>query len=137
MTDFRYGPVELYLVGFDGDGPDPRTLDALGELLEGGLMRLLDFVVISKSAEGDVSIVEVEDADFPLDLHEVGVAGDEDIAELAELVPPGGSAAIVALELTYARRLAESVSAAGATVLSVERIPAPVVNAVLDLVDES
>ena len=49
MTEFRYGPVELYLVGFDGDRPSPDTISALAELLEGGLVRLLDFVIVSKS----------------------------------------------------------------------------------------
>lgn len=135
MADFRYGPVELYLVGFEGERPADSVIEALGELLDGGLMRLLDFVLISKSDDGDVTVVEIEDEDFPLDLHEVGIAGEEDIAELSELIPPGGSAALVALELLYARRLAGSVAASGGVVLSAERIPAPIVNAVMDLAD--
>lgn len=137
MAEFRYGPVELYLVGFEGERPDAGTVAALAELLEGGLIRLLDLVVISKDADGDVTVTEIEDDDFPLDLHEIGIVGDEDVAELAELVPPGGSAVLAALELAYARRLAESIVASGAVVLSMERIPAPIVNAVIDLVDDT
>lgn len=137
MADFRYGPVELYLVGFEGDRPDARTIKALDDLLDGGLMRLLDFVLISKSDDGDVSVVEIEAEEFGLELHEAGIAGEEDIAALSELVPPGGSAALVALELVYARRLAESVAASGAVVLSAERIPAPIVNALMDLADQA
>jgi uncharacterized membrane protein len=137
MAEFRYGPVELYLVGFEGESPAPATLDALAELAEGGLIRILDFVLISKSDSGDLTVTEVEDEDFPLDLYEVGIAGDEDIEELADLIEPGTSAALVALELVYARKLAESVAASGAVVLSAERIPAPVVNAVMDAADEA
>jgi uncharacterized membrane protein len=137
MAEFRYGPVELYLVGFEGERPDPAVVQALVDLLDGGLMRLLDFVIISKSEDGDVEVVEVEDeAELyglgDVELAEIGIAGEEDIAELAELVPPGGSAALVALEMVYARTLAEKVAASGAVVLSAERIPAPIVNAVLD-----
>ena len=36
MPAFRYGPVELYLVGFEGERPDAGTLAALSDLLESG-----------------------------------------------------------------------------------------------------
>lgn len=137
MAEFRYGPVELYLVGFAGETPSPDTLQALGDLADSGLVRVLDFVLISKSSDGDLTVTEIEDEDFPLDLYEVGIAGDEDIEEFAELIEPGTSAALVALELLYARKLAESVAASGAVVLSAERIPAPIVNAVMDAADEA
>lgn len=55
--------------------------------------------------------------------------------DLAELVPPGTSAVLVALELTYARELAQNLAAGGGFVLKSERIPAPVVNAVLDVLE--
>lgn len=137
MTEFRYGPVELYLVGFEGERPDPGVTAALVDLVGSGLVRLLDFVLVSKSDDGAIDIVEVEnETDLyglgDIELAELGIASEEDIAELAELVPPGGSAVVVALEMTYARELASRVAASGAVVLSAERIPAPIVNAVLD-----
>jgi len=48
-----------------------------------------------------------------------------------------GEAAIVALELVYARRLADKLASSGGVVLSAERIPAPIVNAVMDLAEEA
>jgi uncharacterized membrane protein len=136
MVDFRYGPVELYLVGYEGERPDPLVVGALAELLEGGLVRLLDVVLISKDDDGEVTIVEIEDENFGgIELAAAGIAAEDDIAELAELIEPGTSAALVALELLYARRLAERLATTGATVLSTERIPAPVVNALLDAVE--
>jgi hypothetical protein len=137
MAEFRYGPVELYLVGFEGESPDAGVLSALADLVEGGTLRVLDLVLVSKTEEGDVTIAEFEDEELALELHEVGIAAEEDIFELAELVPPGASAILVALELLYARTLAERVAAAGAIVLSAERIPAPIVNAVMDLATEA
>lgn len=139
MADFRYGPVELFLLGLEGDRPDPRLIGELAELVDDGILRVLDFVVISKSESGDVSIVEIADDDddyAALDLVLSGITGEEDIAELAALVPEGGSAAVVALELVYARRLASSLAASGGVVLSSERIPAPVVNALVDAIEE-
>ena len=85
MTEFRYGPVELYLVGFDGDRPSPDTISALADLLEGGLVRLLDFVIVSKSESGDVEVIEIEDQTEEygfgsIELAEIGITGEEDIA---------------------------------------------------------
>lgn len=138
MTEFRYGPVELYLVGFEGERPSADTMGALGALLESGLVRLLDFVLVSKSLEGDIEIIEIEDEnELEFELAEVGITSDEDIAELAELIEPGTSAAVVAFELLYARQLASKLANSGAVVLSAERIPAPIVNAIMDLADEA
>ena len=141
MTEFRYGPVELYVVGFEGDRPDPDTISAIVELIEGGLVRLLDFLVISKDADGEFSVIEIEDDSEEygfgsVELDAVGIVGDEDVEEFAELIPPGGAAALVALELAWARRLAQRFAESGAIVLSHERIPAPVVNALVDLAEE-
>ncbi|UUT35906.1 DUF6325 family protein [Microbacterium elymi] len=140
MPEFRYGPVEFYLVGFEGERPDRATLDALVALLEKGAVRLLDFVLISRSESGETSIVEVEDDPDTLELggyapDASGLAGDADIAEFAELVPLGGSAALVVLELAFQRELASHLAAAGGVVLATERVPAPVVNAVLDTLE--
>jgi Family of unknown function (DUF6325) len=139
MADFRYGPVELYLVGFEGERPDSSVLDALAELLGTGHINLLDLLLVSKSDEGDLTVIEIEDtSEFGLGdivLGEIGIAGEEDIEELAELVPPGSSAMLVAFELAYQRVLASRLAASGAVVLSAERIPAPIVNAIVDAVE--
>jgi len=141
MTNFRYGPVELHLVGFEGDRPDPRTLAALGELLGGGLVRLLDFIILSRADDGTVTVVEVEEdedgAGFEeLDIQTAGLVGQEDIDDFAAQIPPGSSAALIALELAFARTLAENLTAGGGVVLRTERVPAPIVNALLDVVEQ-
>lgn len=140
MPEFRFGPVEFYLVGFEGDRPNPAVKQALLDLLATGMVRLLDIAVIKKDADGTVHIVEIEEAseasDFgDLDIVESGLASDEDIEDFAQLVPDGGSAALVAVELVFQRALASKLAAAGSVVLATERIPAPVVNAVLDIVE--
>ena len=133
MTEFTYGPVELHLVGIQGHRPDPGVVQALGDLLEGGLLRLLDFVIITKSAAGEISVVEVDDEGEGfggLEPAATGVVGDEDIEEFAEYVEP-----LVAFELVYARTLAEKLDTSGAAVLHSERIPAPIVNHALGLAE--
>lgn len=140
MTTFRYGPVELHLLSFPGETPSTEVLESLGELLDTGLVRLLDFLLVSKAEDGSVEVVEVEGEDTP-GLHgaipvAAGIVGEEDLADLLEAVAPGTSAAVVAIELSYQRELAEKLTAAGVELLRTERIPAPVVNAILDLVEQ-
>lgn len=138
MSEFQYGPVELHLVGFEGERPDPGVVEALADLLESGLLRLLDVVLISRSEDGDVTVTEIDDATDgfgDLVIGAVGLAGEEDIADFAEHVPPGASAALFVLELVYARTLASRLDASGAVLLRSERIPAPIVNAIVDAVE--
>ena len=141
MNDFRFGPAEFYLVGFEGARPDPATFRALKDLVDSGVVRLLDFVVIAKSETGKVEIVELDDQDGSLGLDDfepiaAGLAGEEDVESLAASLAPGRSAALVVLELTFARALAQNFAAAGGEVLRTERVPAPVVNAVMDILDQ-
>ncbi len=134
-SEFTFGPVEFYLVGHEGDGPDAATMQAFTDLLATGLVRLLDFVLIAKSDAGEVTITEIE-GDLAgvteTDLGASGIAGEDDIAEFADLIPPGASAVLVALELAYQRDLADRVAASGAVLLGYERVPAPAVNALFD-----
>ncbi len=141
MAQFDFGPVEFYLVGLEGDRPSPGVIEALQELVESGTVRLLDFIIVSRSDAGELTVTEVDDRAEEYGFGDVefaalGLAGDEDVEELAPLIEPGTSAALVVLELSWARRLAEKVAASGAEVLSIERIPAPVVNALVDSLTE-
>ncbi|WP_375386443.1 DUF6325 family protein [uncultured Microbacterium sp.] len=141
MAEFEYGPVELHLVGFEGDRPAPGVIAAIVELIEAGAVRLLDFIIVSKTKDGEVTAVEIEDDSDrygfgTVELAELGIAGEEDIEELAEMIPPGASAAIVAYELVWAKRLAESLATSGGFVIRSERIPAPVVNALVEAAQE-
>lgn len=141
MDDFRFGPVELYLVGLPGARPEPDTFRALKELIDRGTVRLLDFVLLTRGSDGELDITELGDDGEPLGLDGVppiaaGLAGREDIEALAEAVPEGASAALVVLELAYARELAQSLAASGGEVLRTERVAAPVVNAIMDILDQ-
>ena len=134
--DFRYGPVELYLVGMTGSRPAPEVIDALRQQVDAGTVRILDLLTIHRDADGSTTVEEVDVGEFGLELAELGVTGDEDVIDLAERVTPGSSAIVVALELLFLRELAGSLAASGASVLSTERIPAPVINALVDAVHE-
>ncbi|MGO4782448.1 DUF6325 family protein [Cryobacterium sp. W22_MBD10_FK3] len=137
MAEFTYGPVEVLLISFEGDRPGPALGAALRDLIAEKTIRLLDLLFVSRDAAGDLRIVEVEDlpekAQLPdLDLGELGLAGLDDVEELATELPPGTSAAVLVVELAWARNFASALAASGGAVLHHDRIPAAVVNAVLE-----
>ena len=133
MTEFTYGPVEIYVVEFPGAELNPAVLTAVRELTAAGTVRLLDIVIASRNADHSVTVTEVTtiaslDLAPETELEVQGLVGDDDIAEAIAPVRPGSSVAIVALELTWALQLATSLAAAGGTVVRSERIPAPLIN---------
>jgi hypothetical protein len=136
VTEFEYGPAEFIVAQFEGERPSPGVIQAIVDLVGTGTVRLLDLLFVSRSLDGDVEIVEFEDAGDEYGLTEItleasGIAGSEDVDDIADLIDPGTSGAILVLEHTWAKDLASKFFAAGGNVVHAERIPAPVVNAVL------
>jgi hypothetical protein len=134
MTTFDYGPIEFYAIGFEGDRPGPGVLRAIDDLVVSGTVNVLDLVFVSRDSDGELTVVELsdttDDAGVPaLDLE--GFASEEDIAELAVDVAPGTSAAILVVELLWAKDFAGALFDAGGAVLARQGIPAPIVNAYL------
>lgn len=134
MTTFDYGPIEFYAIGFEGDKPGPGVLQAIDDLVASGTVNVLDLVFATRAPDGELTVLElsdtIDDADVPaLDL--AGLASDEDINDLAEGVAPGTSAAILVVELLWAKAFASALFDAGGVVLARQGIPAPLVNAYL------
>jgi len=133
VADFDYGPVEIFLIGFDGARPGTAVLNAILDLIESDTVRLLDLLFASRSEDGELTVLELDEvADeyglTGLEATELGLAGEEDIDDLADAIAPGSSAALLVIEHLWAREFAEVLYRAGGRVLATERIPAPVVN---------
>lgn len=133
MTTFDYGPIEFYAIAFEGDRPGPAVLKAIDDLVASGTVNLLDLVFARRSPEGELEVLELSDTidDGAPSLDLAGLAGEEDIQALAEGLEPGRSAAILVVELLWAKSFAAALYDAGGAVIAREGIPAPIVNAFL------
>jgi hypothetical protein len=136
MPGFEYGPAEFMVVRFDADRPSEGVVRALRELVATGTVRLLDLVVVRHRDDGGVDIVEPEEigdgeglASLPREVS--GLAGEEDVEQIAEWLEPGSTGAILVIEHLWATELASRFFESGGAVLHSERIPAVVVNAVV------
>jgi hypothetical protein len=136
MAQFEFGPVDISVVSFAGDRPDDATIAAIEELIESGEIAVLDLLFVSRALNGDLTVTEFEDVGEEwgftrIELPASGVIGDDDVDDLVSMIEPGRSAAVIAIELVFAKRLTSKLAASGGLVLHSERIPAAVVNAVL------
>ncbi len=136
-TELEYGPIQVYVIEFEGTGIDPGVLDALIELSASGTVRVVDLILASRLLDGTVNISELREdpnhatAVFEIDLAVEGLIGDEDISEALATVPPGYGVAIAAIEMRWALELAERLRAANGRVVRTEHVPAPAVNALI------
>lgn len=85
------GPVDFVAVGFPGGGLNEELIANLMELVDSGVVRIIDAVVVIKDEEGEVTALEVEDLDAataamlaPLANDLTGMVSFEDIAMIAE-----------------------------------------------------
>lgn len=121
------GPVDVAVVGFPAESPDERVTAALSEAVASGAVRVLDALVVQKATDGAVTIVDVEQADDALDLLGYptdlpGLLTEEDATGVADELPEGTSAVIIAWENIWAVRLRQALADAGGIVAVHQRI---------------
>jgi hypothetical protein len=134
-----HGPIDYLILEFPGDKLTGRTANALLDLVEQGIVRVYDLLVIRKEADGSFSGIDVNDLDADsLGGYTVfagartGLLGDDDIAEAAGALEPGTVAALLVYENTWAIPFVAAARESGAEVVASGRIPADVVMDVLD-----
>jgi hypothetical protein len=136
------GPIDFLLLEFHSDRLTGRAGGALLDLVEQGIIRIFDLLVIQKHDDGTFSGLDI--ADMTAD-HlggfavfsgaRSGLVGDDDVAEAAAAMEPGTTAAMLVYENTWARPFVAAARDAGAQVIASERIPADVVMDVLDALE--
>lgn len=131
------GPVEYIVVGFPGNQFDGTVVPALKDLVDKGLINIIDLVFVTKDDEGNTLAYEFEDvpgdvaslADLP---GEVGtILNDEDIQLAADDLEPNSSAALLVWEDVWATPFVEALRRSGGTLIAGDRVPADAVDALL------
>ena len=133
------GSVEYAVIAFPGNNFKGEIIPAIQDLVDRGLVRILDLVVVKKDGEGNVEAVELsalsheERSPFDGLVHEVdGLFNMDDIEDIASELPLETTAGLIVWENVWSARFAEAVQNADGILLANERIPAPVVKAALE-----
>ncbi|MSO87228.1 MAG: DUF1269 domain-containing protein [Acidimicrobiia bacterium] len=132
------GPVQILVVSFPGNEFNGDVVPSVAELLESGLIRLIDLVFLTKDREGNVVALEMSDIDdavgaaFGAHIDQPsGLIAEEDIDDLAEDLELESSAVILLFEHVWATRFRDAVVNSGGEIVSSIPIPLEVIEEVL------
>jgi uncharacterized membrane protein len=136
------GPVQLLVIGFDDPVFDGSIMAEVERLRENDVVRLIDVIIVRKTADGDLETIETRDPEAAEEfgamvgaLIGVGAAGeegatigavrgaeaaaggellnDDEVWYLADAIPDGAAAAVALLEHRWAIGLRDTIGRAG------------------------
>ncbi len=132
------GRIEMVVIRFPDSQFNGSVTPALVDLIERGLVRVIDLVFLSKASDGSVLNVELADAEdevrqaFEPIVDEVtGLIAEEDQEDLAEALDEGDSAVILLFEHLWAKEFADAVRSSGGELAFSMQVPPDVVEAAL------
>jgi Family of unknown function (DUF6325) len=123
------GPIDYLIVEWPGRQPNGEAAPHLVDLVDRGLIRIIDLAFIAKDEDGAVSRMEISDiggeveafADF--DGASTGLLSEDDTGEAANALEPGTSAALLVYENLWAAPFASAVRRSGGQLVASGRIP--------------
>ena len=143
MTDegFEIGPVSYLIVEWPaGSEPTGEAFPLLVDLVDRGIIRVLDLAFARKDEDGTVVGFELEDLDLDgnpelrlLIGASSGLLGEDDYEEAGAALEPGCAAAILMYENSWAAPFATALRGSGAQLVATGNIP---VNAVIAALGE-
>jgi hypothetical protein len=137
------GPIDYILVEWPGRQPNGEAAPYLVDLVERGLIRILDLAFITKAEDGSVAGLEISEVADQVEEMKVfegassGLLSDDDTAEAAEALEPGTSAALLVYENRWAGPFAAAVRRSGGQLVANGRIPVQAFLAALEAAEES
>jgi hypothetical protein len=139
-TDIELGPIDYLIVEWPADKqPDGKALPLLVDLVERGLIRILDLAFVRKESDGTITRLELTDLDLDgnpeLTVFEGASSGllrDDDLEQGGAAVETGSAAAMLVYENTWAAPFATALRRSGAQLVANGRITAAAVISALD-----
>ena len=136
-TDLQeMGPVDYLCIEFRAGSLNGTALPMLVDLVDRGIVRVLDMMVVRCGRDGSILTVEgqdIEEAGLGV-FHGAasGILGGDDLADLKAILEPGSTAVLLVYENLWAAPLATSLRRSGAQLVASGRIPVQALLAALD-----
>jgi Family of unknown function (DUF6325) len=137
--DDALGPISYLIVEFPGSKMTGEGLPILVDLVEQGLIRILDLLFAMRDEDGSLRTVELQDLDLDGQIDVAifegassGLLDESDLADAASVIEPGSSAAILLFENRWARSFTQALRRGGAELVAAGYIPLDALAASLD-----
>jgi hypothetical protein len=135
----QMGPVDYVVIEFPDGQPKGEAAPLLVDLVDRGIIRILDLMVIVKGEDGTISGLEIADLDgdgiSDLRVFEgasSGLLDDEDREHAGNTLEPGAAAIVILFENRWAAPFARAMREAGGQLVAFGRIPVQGLLAALD-----
>ncbi|CCJ35626.1 hypothetical protein BN140_0703 [Methanoculleus bourgensis MS2] len=132
------GPVEYMVIEFPGNQFKGEIIPALREVVDKGVIRIIDLVFVRKDEQGNVSVMELSDlqkdaasAFAPLARDTTTLLAEDDIRKVSDIIEKNSSAALFLFEHLWAKKFRDAVLNAHGEVIAGERIKKEKVDAAL------
>ena len=142
-SDMELGPIDIVVIAYPAGSPmTGEAAPLLVDLVERGIIRVLDAMFVMKNEDGTFSGFDARDldekgvGDFTVfEGASSGLLGEEDAATAADTLEPGSAAVMIVYENRWAGPFIAAVRRNGGVPIAFERIPAQDVIDALDALD--
>lgn len=123
------GPIDYIVIEWPGRQPTGDAAPIIVDLVERGIIRVLDVAFLAKDEDGSVAGMEISDLGEQVEEMKAfegassGLLSDDDTAAAAEALEPGTSAALLVYENRWAAPFASAVRRSGGQLVASGRIP--------------
>jgi hypothetical protein len=135
--DSVMGPISYVIAEFPGNKMTGEGFAVLVDLVDRGLIRILDLMFVTRDANGEVRALELQDLGDEVDLTVfegagTGMLDDDDLAEATSVIEPGSSAGILIFENRWAAGFTSALRRSGAELVAAGYIPQDAILAALE-----
>jgi hypothetical protein len=142
-SEEEMGPVDIVVIGYPPGTPQTgEALPLLLDLVDSGIVRVLDVLVVRKDEDGVIAGFNVTDLDADgagdLTVFEgarTGLIGDEDAQTAGEGLEPGAAAVMICYENSWAGPFAAAVRRNGGELLAFHRVTVDDLELALEALD--
>ena len=136
------GPIDYIVLEWPGKQPSGEVAPLLVDLVDRGIIRILDIAFMVKAEDGSVAAIDVSAINGgggwdELDGASTGLLGDEDVQEAAAALEPGTSAAVLVWENRWAAPVAVALRKSGGQLVASGRLPVQAIIASLDVAEST
>jgi hypothetical protein len=128
------GPIDYVVLEWPRDVTPAGVADHIVDLVDRGIVRILDIAFILKDEDGNIVALDVSDHDTfaPFEGASSGILADDDLQDAGEALEPGTAAAVLIWENRWAAPLATALRKSGAQLVASGRIPVQAILASLE-----